>query len=149
MWEKQWERGKDISWRGKTADSSSKGIDKERFNLKPKLDDGGDRLFAMRRRRCGRKTPICCTPTIDAMSQKTSPTPLSPVIVDVFQIRSITKSKGVVLPGQAGLRQYMKGRTKVSEREKICFAVCKGKRSSCGAQGRHGMGAGAPAWILP
>ena len=50
--------------------------------------------------------------------------------------------------GQAGLRRYVKVRTRVSEREIIFFAIREGKRSSCGAQGRRGMGAGASEWIL-
>ena len=51
------------------------------------------------------------------MIQRTSLTPLSPVIVDVFRIRSISEYKGVELPGRTGLRQYAKVRTRVSEWE--------------------------------
>ena len=59
-WEHRGERGKERSRRGKTADSSSEGDDKELLDAKPKADDGGDRPFAMRRRRCGRRPPARC-----------------------------------------------------------------------------------------
>ena len=47
-----------------------------------------------------------------------------------------------------GLRRYAKGRTRVSEEEKIFFARRERKHSSCGAWGRRGIGVGAAAWIL-
>ena len=43
---------KELSRIGKTAYSSSEADNKERFDTKPKSDDGGDRPFVMRRRRC-------------------------------------------------------------------------------------------------
>ena len=60
------EIGKELSWRVKTDDSSSKGDNKERFDSKPKVGDGGYRPFAMKRRRCGWQPPAPCPPTADA-----------------------------------------------------------------------------------
>ena len=60
------ERGKERNRRVKTADYSSEGNDKECFEAKTKADDGGDRPFATRRRRCGGRPPARCPPNADS-----------------------------------------------------------------------------------
>ena len=54
------------SRRGKTADSSSEGDNKEIFDAKPKADGGLERPFTMIRSRCGCRPPSHCPPTADA-----------------------------------------------------------------------------------
>ena len=63
---------------------------------------------------------------LETKKQNKSPTPLLPIIVYVFQIGIVAESKGVELPGQAGLQQYTNGRTRVSEQEKGFFARSEG-----------------------
>ena len=58
-------RGKEHSWKVKTANFPFKGNKKELFDAKPKVDDVGDMPFTMRTRRCGRRPPACFPSTAD------------------------------------------------------------------------------------
>ena len=79
------------------------------------------------------------------MSKRTPTTPQLPIIVDIFQIRSINESKGGGMAGTDGVVAIYEGKNKVEGTGRRFFVRREGKCFSCGAQGKCGMDVGASA----